>query len=383
MDIKVAEIFSPVKDIRVKNRCLHKLEDILFISLCTLIANGEDFPDMVLFGEQKEDWLRQYIDLPNGIPSVDTFIRVLELINPSELSTCLERHGLMLFNCISDGLEGKQINFDGKKLKGASPKSRGNKGFFILSAWVSDYHISIGQVKVNSKSNEITAIPELLDELTDNCLKGNTVTIDGIGCQVNIVEKIIAKGADYLLAVKNNQKGLKTEIEDGFKLLKAISDDEQWEYDHNRYEVRKCEILRAKDVLHPETLSKWVGIQTLIKIEATRIINGIKYTQTRYYISSEDLNAKAYNENTRGHWSIENHLHWHLDVTFKEDACRLRSENAPLNLNILRKFALMKLKQMDEKTSLKKRRYRASLNDDYLEKVLKLSKKDEKNNNKA
>lgn len=377
MKISVKEIFEPVQEFRRINRCWHKLEDILFISLCTLIANGEDIPDMVTFGKEKRTWLEQYIELPNGIPSIDTFSRVLEAVNPKELSSCLERHGLMLFNRISDGLTGVQINFDGKKIKGASPHSRGNKGLFILSAWVSEYQISIGEVKVNNKSNEITAIPELLDELSDNCVKGNTITIDGIGCQTKIAEKIISKQAHYLLAVKNNQKGLREEIEDGFKFLKATASDEQWEYDHNRYETRKCEVLRAKDVLHPETLEKWTGIQTLVKITATRTVKGTIIptaigTQIRFYISSEQLSAVNYNKYTKGHWSIENHLHWHLDVTFKEDACRVRGENAALNLNIFRKFALMKVKQMNDKQSLKKRRYKASLNDEYLEKILNL-----------
>ncbi len=375
MRISAKEIFAPVQEIRRQNRCWHKLEDILFISLCTLIANGEDFPDMVAFGNQKENWLKQYIELPNGIPSVDTFSRVLEGINPKELSSCLEKHGLMLFNCISAGLEGRLINVDGKKLKGASPKSRGNKGLFILSAWVSEHQFSVGQVKVNSKSNEITAIPELLDELSDNCLKNNTITIDGIGCQTKIVDKILDKQAHYLLAVKNNQKGLREEIEDGFKLLRVVSSDENWEYDHGRYETRRCEVLKAKDVLPPNTLAKWQGIQTLVKIISSRTIQGVISCETRFYISSENLNAQQYNQYTRGHWSIENDLHWHLDVTFKEDACRLRGENAPLNLNILRKFALMKLKQMNDKSSIKKRRYKASLSDEYLERVINIQTK--------
>lgn len=377
MKISVEEIFKPVQDSRRINRCWHKLEDILFISLCALIANGEDIPDMVTFGKEKENWLKKYIDLANGIPSIDTFSRALEAINPKELSSCLERHGLMLFDCISDGLTGVQINFDGKKIKGASPRSRGNKGLFILSAWVSDYQISIGQVKVKDKSNEITAIPELLDELSDDCLKGNTITIDGIGCQTKIADKIIRKQAHYLLAVKNNQKSLREEVEDGFKYLRPNEADETWEYDHNRYETRKCEILQAKDVLHPKTLEKWTGVQTLVKITATRTVRDVKSSETRFYISSEQISAVDYNKYTRGHWSIENHLHWHLDVTFKEDNCspdsyRERGKNAPFNLNILRKFALMKLKQMNDKQSLKKRRYKASLNDEYLDKIINI-----------
>lgn len=370
MTLDIIELFSDVSDPRVQGRISHKLEDVLFISLCTLISNGEDYEDMKEFGDQRESWLETFLELPNGIPSSDTFGRVLSIINPSELGKCLQKHGMTFFKNLSENLQGRLVNFDGKKIKGENPKSRGNSGLYILSAWVGEYGISIGQTKVEDKSNEVTAIPKLLNELE---IEGSTVSIDAIGCQVNIATQIKKENkAEYLLAVKKNQKGLLEEIEDGFTWRKSEKHDTNWEYDHGRYETRVCETLTAKEILHPKTLEKWTGIQTLIRIQATRIIKEKEVQQTRFYISSEVLSAEQYNQMIRGHWSIENHLHWHLDVTFKEDACRARDGYAAENLNILRKFGLFKLGNMNDKLSLKKRRFRASLNLEYLEKILGL-----------
>jgi predicted transposase YbfD/YdcC len=179
------------------------------------------------FGEQREAWLSTFLELPSGIPSSDTFGRVLSLINPSELGKCLSEHGMSLFKSLSEGLQGRLVNFDGKKIKGENPRSRGNKGLYILSAWISDCRLSIGQTKVEDKSNELTAIPKLLDELD---LAGSTVSIDAIGCQVNIATKIKEENkAEYLLAVKKNQKGLLEEIEDGFTWKKSEQYAENWD----------------------------------------------------------------------------------------------------------------------------------------------------------
>ena len=210
MENKVSEIFSQVPDPRVVKRCDHKLVDILFIAFCTLLSNGEDFEDMVEFGRQRQDWLRTILELPEGIPSHDTFNRVLQLVDSEALSECLQSDGAGLL----ESVKGQLINFDGKKIKGANPRSRGNKGLWILSAWVSDKRLCIGQKKVDDKSNEITAIPELIDELN---LQGSIVSIDAIGCQVEIAEKIRDSEADYLLAVKENQADLLEEIREAFE----------------------------------------------------------------------------------------------------------------------------------------------------------------------
>jgi len=363
MRAEITRIFSKVDDPRVELRCLHRLRDILFIAFCTLLSNGEDFEDMVEFGEQRLEWLEQLLELPNGIPSHDTFNRVLQLIDPKQLSVCLAEDAEKLIA----SLEGKLVSFDGKKMKGVSPKSRGNKGLFILSAWVGEHRLCIGQQKVSDKSNEITAIPDLIDTLD---LRGSTISIDAIGCQIEIAEKILGAEADYLLAVKKNQGALYDEMTDEFTWKSANELNQTWEYDHGRYEVRKCQIASAKDFLTTDLRNKWKGINTLVKIVSERMIEGVTTSRTRFYISSEEKQAAYYNATVRGHWSIENHLHWHLDVTFKEDANRSRKGNAPQNLNILRKMALHRISKMKDNLSLKKRRYRASMNIDYLRKIV-------------
>lgn len=320
---------------------------------------------MVEFGDQREEWLRTILELPNGIPSHDTFNRVLQIIDPESLLVCLVEDGAVLLDCV----KGKLINFDGKKIRGANPRSRGNKGLYILSAWVSENRLCIGQKKVKDKSNEINAIPELLDSLD---LEGSTVSIDAIGCQKEIAAQIIEKRADYLLAVKANQGSLYEEITEVFKFATVKDEDEQKDKGHGRKEKRVCKILDASDNLSPDLQEKWQGVKTLVKIEGERISKQSSSCESRYYISSAQEDAVYYNGLVRGHWGIENQLHWHLDVTFKEDACRARTGYAPENLNILRKFALRKISQMKDKLSLKKRRYRASLNNEYLEKVLRI-----------
>jgi len=364
MEKNYHDLFSTVSDPRVQGRCLHKLSDILFIALCTLTANGDDSIDMVSFGLEREEWLRQIIELPNGIPSDDTFRRVLQMIEPEGLIKVLERDGQSFL----DNYKDKLINIDGKKIKGVNPKSRGNHGLFILSAWVSDYGICIGQEKVADKSNEITAIPKLLDKID---VAGSTISIDAIGCQSEIAADIVSKDADYLLALKLNQKNLAEQIEEAFTHTKHTDHAEQWEYGHGRYETRSCTTLPIKDILSPDLIEKWSSAKQAIRVTATRVIGDISSTRSRYYLSSHDKkSAMQFNAMVRKHWSIENQLHWHLDVTFNEDTSRVRTKNSAENMNILRKMALQIVKRKTDKSSFKKRRFRASLNADYLTELL-------------
>jgi predicted transposase YbfD/YdcC len=365
------QLFCDIKDFRVTGRCIYKLNEILFIALCTIICHGEDFEDMVSFGEEKIEWLKKYLELKNGIPSHDTFNRVLQLIEPEYLREILSDYGRELINLMREN----HISFDGKKIKGVSPKSKGNHGLYILSAWVNEEKICIGQEKVQDKSNEITAIPKLLDKLD---VSNSTITIDAMGCQTEIAAKIIENNADYVLAVKQNQGNLHEEIKESFKHFGVKNKESKdsrinktWEYDHGRFEKRICSILNAKDVLYEDLLSKWKHLSTIIQVISERTLNGVTSTETRFYISSKtNKNAEYYNQITRGHWGIENQLHWHLDVTFNEDKCRARRGHSAENLNILRKTALYKVSQLKDKKSINKRRYQAALNDEYLEKIL-------------
>ena len=329
-DIRI--IFSKVPDPRVEGRCLHRLSDILFIGLCTLLSNGEDFEDMVAFAQEREDWLRTKIDLSNGIPSHDTFNRVFQIIDSKQFAKVLGEDGAALLNHV----EGQLINIDGKKIKGVSPGTKGNEGLFILSAWVSEQEFCLGQQLVDDKSNEIFSIPDLLDDIE---IRGATLSLDAMGSQTEIAKKIIKKKANYLLALKQNQEGLFEEVQQAFAAFPGQQHTDKWESDHGRIERRTCTVLNAKEVLGPKQLKQWPKLNTLIQIGSNRIIEDIDTSKTRFYISSlTDLSAQEYNQMVRKHWSIENKLHWHLDVTFKEDASRSRKGFAPQNLNILMKM---------------------------------------------
>jgi len=365
MTEKLDALFTDLQDPRVESRCKHKLTDIVFIALCTIICNGEDFEDMEEFGKQRFDWLKSILELPSGIPSHDTFNRVLQKLEPNALSQVLEVDGKQFLDIVTE----KQICIDGKKLRGVSPTSKGNSGLYVLNAWVSENNICIGQQAIDHKSNEITAIPELLDTID---ISGSIVSIDAIGCQKKIATKIVEKDADYLLALKKNQKDTFEMVEDIFRFYKPsdidiVSDKKN----HGRIESRKCSVIDLKSVPNDEIPKEWNDLKTVIKVDASRVIGDDKQVSTRYYISSDSfISASYFNMLVRGHWSVENQLHWHLDVTFREDDSRARKGNSQLNLNILRKIALKRISNMTDKLSKKKRRFRASLNNDYLIKVL-------------
>jgi predicted transposase YbfD/YdcC len=359
-------LFSSVIDPRKPGLVKYKLSDLLFIALCTLLSNGEDFEDMASFAIEREEWLSNWLTVPGSTPSHATFNRIFQKIDPQSLTKCLAEDGQRLIDHVKNQL----INIDGKKQKGSAPKSRGNHGLFILNAWVGEHGVCIGQTKVVDKSNEITAIPELLDQLE---LSGNIVSIDAVGCQHKIADQIVAAEADYVLAIKGNQGDLFEEVQEAFDYGTISAHDEQWEYDHGRYEVRHCTVMPAAGYLSPKFASKWSSIKQLVRVEAQRTINDVTSSQTRYYLtSSATFTAEKLNGLVRGHWSIENQLHWHLDVTFDEDGNRARTGHAPVNLSILRKMALHRVKQDKSKLSQKKRRFKASMNVDFLSSLIHL-----------
>ena len=366
-DEKLKDVYSylsSVSDYRVINRCRHKLSDILFIGLVTVLSGGEDFEDMRLFGKTHLPFLKEFIDLPNGIPSSDTFSRVFSNLHPDLLRNCLSDYGKDIISVLSE----KQICLDGKKLKGVSPTSRGNKGLHILNAWVAENNICIGQERVDDKGNEITAIPTLIKKLD---IEGAVVSIDAIGCQKEIAHQIIEQKGDYLLSLKANQQALLDDVVCGFKACVAESVSDEWDYGHGRFETRKCSILSASKVLLPENIEQWGSLKTVIKVESTREIKGKKSSEVRYYISSEQGQSAAYyNLLVRGHRSIENQLHWHLDVTFREDKSRARTGYAPENLSTIRKFALQIIKAANDKLSVQKRIRKAAWDEKYLRKLI-------------
>jgi predicted transposase YbfD/YdcC len=341
--------------------------DILLIGIISVISGAETWKQMVEFARSKEGFLRRFLELPNGIPSEDTINRVFSSIDSSQFENCF----ISWVSSITDISKGQVIAIDGKTIRGA--KSHGKKSpVHMVSAWANQNNLVLGQVRVNEKSNEITAIPKLLDALS---VENTIVTIDAMGTQTDIASKIIENKADYILAVKENQKQLLEEIEDEFRFAKEIETDTNIDIGHGRIETRKCSVITDFSFIKNEN-SKWEGLKQIIKVESIREFkNSEKETEraTRYYIASLMEKAINYQENIRSHWGIENKLHWLLDVAFSEDASRKRNKNAAQNYSILLKIALNLLRnEKTEKQGVAGKRLKAGWNEEYLLKVLNI-----------
>jgi len=363
---QLKSIFNQIDDTRSDINKLHKLEDILLIGIISVICAADTWKNMETFAKAREDFLRTFLDLKNGIPSDDTFNRVFSSIDPFQFENCF----IKWVSHLVDLSQGEIIPIDGKAIRGA--KSNGKKSpFHMVSAWASQNNMVLGQVKVETKSNEIKAIPKLLELIA---IKDCVVTIDAMGCQKEIASKIIEKEADYILAVKENQKQLYQHIEDEFRFCKNPEIELHQELDHGRIETRKCSVIT--DFQFIENNNSWKNLTSIIKVESVREFkNSSKPLEktTRYYISSLQADAKTFQKNIRLHWSIENSLHWVLDVAFSEDASRKRAGNSPQNFSILSKIALNLLKnETAEKQGIKGKRLKCAYNQDYLLKVINL-----------
>ena len=347
-------IFSQIDDPRSDINKLHRLDDILLIGIIAVIC----------YAKAKEDFLWSFLDLPNGIPSDDTFNRVFSRLNPEQFEQCFIDWVLSLVELT----DGEVIPIDGKTLRGA--KANGKKSpIHMVSAWASNNNMVLGQVKVSEKSNEITAIPKLLELIA---IKGCVVTIDAMGCQENIAKAIVKQEANYILAVKENQKQLYQNIEDEFKFNKAIQTHIHQDLGHGRIEIRKCSVINTFEFI--ENQDKWSNLKGIVKIESLREFKNSdkpNQTATRYYITSLEVNAEELQKMIRLHWGIENKLHWCLDVAFSEDASRKRTGNAAQNFSVLSKIALNQLRQ-DKQTrqGLKGKRLKAAYDNNYLVKIL-------------
>lgn len=348
-----------MEDFRINRKKQHLLIDIISIAIAATLTGCEGYDEIEDFGNENMDWFSSFLLLPNGIPSHDTFNRVFSKMNPLKFEQCFRNW----VNQVLEMHKSQLISIDGKTIRGA--KSNGIKSpIHMVSAWASDSNMVLGQIKVNEKSNEITAIPELLNSLF---IKDCIVSIDAMGCQENIAKTIIENKGDYLLAVKNNQAKLYQNMEDSFRFLKIADSNQNDNVDHGRVETRKCSIIT--DLSHLEEPEKWENIKALIKIESERYIksSGESEMSIRYYIASKDANAEFYNTNIRNHWGIENKLHWTLDVVFQEDSSRKRVENAAQNFSLINKVALNILKNDKTKTcSIKRKQRFALMNLDYL-----------------
>ena len=358
-------IFGTIDDPRSHINQLHDVLDILLVGIISVICGAETWKQMREFAQSKEVFLRTFLKLPNGVPSEDTINRVFSAIDSTQFEACF----IDWVNSISTILKGQVIAIDGKTIRGA--KSAGKKSpVHMVSAWASQNNLVLGQVRVNEKSNEITAIPELIEKL---CVSGNIITIDAMGTQTDIADKIIENEADYILAVKGNQEQLLEQIKDEFHFAKQIETDENVDIGHGRIETRKCSVITDFQFIENED-NKWNKLTQIVKLESIREFkNSDKQTEKaiRYYITSKNDVAKNYQNYIRSHWGVENKLHWTLDVAFSEDASRKRNKNAAQNYSVLLKIALNLLRnEKSEKQGIAGKRLKAGWNEKYLLKVL-------------
>jgi predicted transposase YbfD/YdcC len=358
--------FRRLIDPRVKGRTKHLLIDIVVLALCGVIANCDDWPDIALFAQQRESWFRRFLRLPGGIPSHDTLERVFAALDPRALEACC----LAWLRAVA-GLAGvEHIAIDGKSLRGSAHGKLG--ALHVVSAWATKAHVSLGQVAVDGKGNEITAIPKLLDLLD---LDGALVTIDAIGCQKSIAKKIIDRGGDYVLVAKANQERLLADIQatveralEGELAPAQVRQCLTRERGHGREEERHCIVI--EDVRGIRDRSLWPELRVVGMCRRERTIDGQTTTEVCYFIGSRRMAARRYLAALRDHWGIENNLHWQLDVSFHEDASRVENRHGAANLSLFRKLALSLLKQNPRQESIARKRKAAAVDPGYLAEIL-------------
>jgi predicted transposase YbfD/YdcC len=373
VNASIVEHFRTLEDPRIERTKKHNLLDILVIALCTLLTGGEGFQDMELFGKSKHAWLQTFLALPPGIPSHDTFGRVFARLHPQRFQECF----LAWTQAIAQLTQGTLISLDGKTVKASFDRATASSPLHLLSAWCSENGgLVLGQIKTETKSNEITAIPALLQLLA---LKGCIVTIDAMGCQTAIARQLLDQGGDYLLALKGNHKKAYTAIKQYFH--QHIEHQVAWRTAHNFFDafddshgrtVRR-RVWTMTDLPALPELANWPGLQAVIVVETIRAAHpGAPITSDyRVYISSLIRSATVFVTMIRQHWDIENKLHWSLDVTFNEDRCRIRKEHAPENVAAVRHIALNLLRQeQSHHISLRQKRLLCGLDEHYLLMVL-------------
>jgi predicted transposase YbfD/YdcC len=365
------EFFEEIKDPRRDQGKRHQLADVLALTICAVLSGADNWVEIEEYGQIKYEWLKTWLDLPHGIPSHDTLTDIFARIDAKELEACFQNW----IESIVGKLKPEMIHIDGKTLRGSA--SNGEKGIHLVSAWVSEAKQLFGQVRSDAKSNEITAIPELLSLLE---IQGALVTIDAMGTQTAIAQQIVEqKKADYLLALKGNQGTLLADVEDLFKgcdevNFEAVPHDyaQTIEKGHGRIEIRRCWMLQDATYLHyVRRHGDWTKLSTLVRVQRERHIGENTSLETAYFISSRHANATYFLQAVRSHWTIENQLHWLLDVAFREDDNQTRLAQAQENFALIRRLALMLLnRDKSVKIGVKAKRLRVGWSDDYLFHVL-------------
>ena len=392
--INIADHFADLPDPRgFCNAQKHLLMDILLIALCAMICGAESFTEMELFGRCKADWFQEHLglSLSHGIPSHDTFGRVFAALDSKAFTRCF----MAWTHSLQELTKGQVIALDGKTVRRSFDNANGHAALHVVSAWASKNRLSLGQEIVDAKSNEITAVPALLALLD---IRGCTVTTDALNCQKDIARLIVDQGGDYVLALKDNHRLLHEEVEGYFDWARQRSNAsagnpqllfdsvaETREYGHGRREIRRCWAMAASETDWSEAVREWAGLRSIVLVETERSVQGgepgtstkwlAAKVEKRCYLSSHLPQAAALQEAVRNHWGIENSLHWVLDVAFHEDDCRIRKDNAPANMTLLRQLALNLIRQVPiKKIGVKARRMRAGWDTNYMMQVLTAGK---------
>jgi len=368
------EIFSTLEEPRMENKTRHKLIDLVVVAVCGTLCGAESWTEIELFGQEKEKWLRKYLELPNGIPSHDCFRYFFMKLDAQQF----QKSFIEWTDEMRGQFEGEGVSIDGKTVRHSYDNYKGRGAIHMVSAWANENEMVLGQIKVDEKSNEITAIPKLLQVLE---LKGCVVTMDAMGCQKEIIKEVREQEADYLVALKENQGRLYEDTQYLFEDLEKCGFDHKvypHEYHktvnkgHGRLDIRECWLVSDPEILSNfRTCTDWKDLKAVIQVNRERREGENTSRETKYYMTSLETSAQTILDKIRGHWGIENRLHWVLDVVFNEDASRVRSENSAENFAIIRHVALNLLRQ--EKTykrSIKGKRLRCALNEDYLSLVV-------------
>lgn len=365
----ITDHFSGMEDPRSDNR-RHLLLDIIVIAVCAAICGADTWTDVELFGQAKQKWFKGFLELPHGIPSHDTFGRVFGLLDPEQF----QHSFIEWIEAVEERTQGQIVALDGKQLRRSHDRTKGRRAVYVVSAWASENSLVLGQRKVDDRSNEITAIPQLLDMLE---VSGCIITTDAMGCQTAIAQKAIDNDADYVLVVKENQHRL-------LEALQGLFDDPhemRWvdcdyhkttDKGHGRIEIRECWTTSDSEYLqYIASFAEWASLQSIGMIQAERRVGEDRTVKRRYFISSLESDAQRLLHAARTHWGIENKLHWILDIAFREDDSRVRKGHGPQNFTVLRHIALNLLRQESTaKISIRAKRKKAGWDNDYLLRIL-------------
>ena len=368
MSSRIAEHFAPLEDPRIAKKTLHLLVDIVLLTICAVVSGGDGWEAIEDFGRDKLEWLRRFAPFRHGVPSHDGVANVIARLSPKGFQACL----LSWTRAIAQVTDGEVIAVDGKTARGSRDRRRGRLPLHMISAWACVNRLVLGQEATEEKSNEMTAIPKLLELLE---LRGCLVTIDAMGCQTAIAAQIVHQGGDYVLGLKGNPGALHEAVEDFWTVAQAAGCAqvahrflEEVDKDHGRLEVRRYWI--SEDLCTLPDTDRWTGLRSTGMVERVCLVGNTTTTERRYFINSIPAVATRFAQAVRGHWGVENRLHWRLDVVFGEDASRIRKGHAPAIMTSLRHLCMNLFEQEGSKLSLAKKRRKAAWNDDFRARVV-------------